>query len=469
MKKLSCLKLFLTFILISSGTCILQSQTSTASIFGNNMVLQQSTDANIWGWDKPGQKIKVRTSWNNNEYASSSDMDGKWIIKIKTPSAGGPYKITVRGSSTLILKNVLIGEVWLCSGQSNMEMPMKGFSNQPVLNSQEAILNSENDNLRLFNVERSYSRTPQADCEGEWKISNPENCREFSAVAYLFGDKLNSVLDIPIGLIQSSWGGTDVLTWTDSITVASYKQVSLNDYIGKKHNYPAALFNGMINPVVPYTINGVIWYQGEYNRSQPELYDYAFPGMIENWRDLFEKDDLSFLYVQIAPYKYDGRHMGAYLRESQLKTMLNVANTGMAVTMDIGDYNYIHPTEKQKVGDRLAYWALAKTYRIKGIDFSGPAYREMEIKGHEAHLYFDYAEEGLTSFGKKLKYFQVAGDDKVFYPAEAKISGKGRIIVTCDEVEEPVAVRYAWFDYAKGNLFNTAGLPASSFRTDSWK
>lgn len=468
MKNLTCQKLLLTIFLLSLGTCFLQSQTSTASIFGNNMVLQQSTDANIWGWDKAGQKIKVRTSWNNNEYASISDMDGKWIMKIKTPSAGGPYKITVKGSSTLILENVLIGEVWLCSGQSNMEIPVKGYINQPILNSQETILNSSNDYIREFAVKRTYSRVPQSTCEGEWKISNPENTRDFSATSYFFGRKLNSVLNIPIGLIHSSWGGTDVLAWTDSMTVASYNTIDLNDYAGRNHNYPAALFNGMINPIVQYSINGVIWYQGEYNRTQSKLYDYAFPGMIKNWRELFNKDDMSFYFVQIAPYRYDGKNISALLRESQLKTMLNVDNTGMAVTMDIGDYSCIHPAEKEKVGDRLAYWALTKMYGIRGIYFSGPVYREMEIKGHEAHLYFDYAEEGLTSFGKKLKYFQVAGDDKVFYPAEAKISGKGRIIVTCDEVEEPVAVRYAWLDYAKGNLFNNAGLPASSFRTDNW-
>lgn len=456
------------FIIIIVISISASAQTRVSPIFGDNMVMQQATNASVWGWDKTGQKVRVNTSWNNKDYTITADKEGKWILKVQTPKAGGPYTITVKGSKTIELNNVLIGEVWLCSGQSNMEMPVKGYRNQPILNSQEAILNSDNNYIREFAVKRTYNRVPQSDIEGEWKISNPENTGDFSATAYFFGRKLYRILNIPIGLIHSSWGGTDVLAWTDSVTVASFNKIDLAKYAGRKQNYPSALYNGMINPLIPYTINGVIWYQGENNRAQSELYDYAFPGMIKNWRNLFEKDDLSFYFVQIAPYRYDGMNLGANLRESQLHTMLNVKNTGMAVTMDIGDYNYIHPADKETVGVRLAYWALANTYGIKGIAYSGPVYKNLEVIQNEAHVYFDFADDGLTSFGRKLNYFQIAGDDKVFYPAEARISGQGRIIVTSEEVENPVAVRYGWFDYAKGNLFNNAGLPASSFRTDNW-
>jgi len=468
MKKGSTTLLLIILFVCQGFISSLTAQMRLTPVFGDNMVLQQLTDAPIWGWDNPGQKISIKTSWDKKQYSSVCNSDGKWIIKVKTPAYGGPFNIVIRGSQTIHLQNVLIGEVWLCSGQSNMEMPLKGYRNQPVINNQEIILNSTNDNIRLFYVEHAFSRKPQSNCAGEWKVSNPENCRDFSAIAYIFGNKLNSILNIPIGLIQSSWGGTDVLAWTDSLTVASYNTVDLNDYAGKNHNYPAALFNGMINPIIPFTINGVIWYQGEYNRNEPELYDIAFPGMIKNWRQLFENNTMSFYFVQISPFRYDGKNMGAYLRESQLKTMLTVPNTGMAVTMDIGDYNYIHPAQKQEAGDRLAYWALAKTYNIKGITYSGPVYKEMEVVDNEAYIQFDYAEDGLTSYGRKLNYFQIAGDDKVFYPAEAKIAYPSKLIVWSDDVEKPVAVRYCWFDFAKGNLFNNEGLPASSFRTDDW-
>jgi len=468
MKKTSAI-LLLTFLIIGQGfVTSLSAQLKLTPVFGDNMVLQQITDAPIWGWDNPGQKISIKTSWDKKQYSAVCNSDGKWIIKVKTQAYGGSFNIVIKGSQTIHLQNVLIGEVWLCSGQSNMEMPLKGYKNQPVINSQELILNSTNENIRLFNVKHAYSRVPQSDCEGEWKISNPENCRDFSAVAYIFGIKLNSILNIPVGLIQSTWGGTDVLSWTDSITVADYKTVDLKEYAGKGVNYPSALYNGMIHPIIPFAIKGAIWYQGESNRSQPKLYDIAFPGMIENWRQLFENNTMPFYFVQISPFRYDGKHMGAYLRESQLKTMLTVPNTGMAVTMDIGDYNYIHPPRKQEVGDRLAYWALANDYGIDGVSFSGPVYKEMTITDNEIHLQFDYAEDGMSSFGKKLKNFQIAGEDKVFYPAEAKISWPSKVIVTSDEVEKPVAVRYCWFDFAKGNLFNNEGLPASSFRTDNW-
>ena len=324
----------------------------------------------------------------------------------------------------------------------------------------------------MFTVKKDRSATPNDDCTGHWSVSNPADVANFSAIAYVFGKYLYDVLGVPIGLIHSTWGGTPAQAWMDrKVLEKDFNEIDLSVLNNKKVSpvYPTVLFNAMINPILGYSMRGVIWYQGEstINRTKPKQYSRLFPALIHNWRDLWGEGDFPFYFVQIAPYKYDSTNNSAYQREAQLKSMLSTPNTGMAVTLDIGEYDNIHPAEKTLVGKRLAYWALAKTYGVKGIGFCGPVYREMTIKGNEAILTFDYAKNGFSTFGKALDGFTVAGKDKVFYPAKAKI-GRNEIDVSCDQVLHPKAVRYCWKNFVVGSLYNTSGLPASSFRTDNW-
>lgn len=460
--------LFLTLLPMSIGYA--KAAIRLPAVIADHMVLQQNTEVVLWGWADPGERITVQATWQpGTNYTATTATDGKWSMKISTPAAGGPYELTLRSSSDRkTIKDVLIGEVWICSGQSNMEMPLKGFISQPVDGSNDIIAQSDNPQLRLFTVKRNTSSSPLPDCEGNWMLSVPREAASFSAVAYMYGSYLQQVLKIPVGLIHSSWGGTPAEAWTDRETLEeSFKDIPVR-LLGKSiHRSPAVLFNAMIHPLIPYTIRGVIWYQGEGNRMAPEQYRSLFPAMISNWRQRWGIGDFPFYFVQIAPYRYDDKKNSAELREAQLLTMLHTPNTGMAVTMDVGEVESIHPGNKTAVARRLAYWALAKTYGMDGIEYSGPIFKTMAIKGNQAILEFDFAPNGLSSIGKPLDSFTIAGSDRKFYPAAAVIKGRN-LIVSSDSVSLPVAVRYAWSNYAEGRLFNTAGLPASSFRTDIW-
>jgi len=461
--------LLFIFCLIS----INYSQTHLPSFFSDNMVLQQNENVSIWGSDNPNVNITVSTNWGwGVQSTTKSDENGKWKIKIMTPSAGGPYTIMINGSNEIKLNNIMIGEVWLCSGQSNMEMPVRGFPNSPVNGSNEVILNSKNSNIRLFHTNRAASLTPMEDVNGKWTEAEPKTVAYFSAVAYFFGKKLNDVIDVPIGLIVSSWGGANAETWTDAQTLSQFNEIELPTELPKynsRQQSPTLLYNGMINPFVGFNIKGVIWYQGESNRHRPEQYKKLFPEMIKGWRKNWGQGDFPFYFVQIAPYYYKTGVNSTFIRESQLYAMQTVVYTGMAVATDIGECDQIHPAEKEKIGNRLAYWALAKDYGIEGVAFSGPVYKSMEVtEDNKITLTFDYAERGLTTFKQELKGFQIAGEDKVFYKALTKIKRNGIVFVWSDKVPNPVAVRYAFDNCVDANLFNVAGLPASSFRTDNW-
>lgn len=456
-------------LVLSLGTIqAAQGQTKLTSLFGDQMVLQQNADVAIWGTDKPNTEIHVEGSWGEHATATTS-ANGTWKTNIKTAAAGGPYTLQVQGSNSLNLKDVLLGEVWLCSGQSNMEMPLAGFAGQPVIGANELILNSENENLRLFHVKRNSSATPLDTCDGLWKSANPSNVTKFSAVAYLYGKILQAKLKIPVGIICSSVGGTRVEAWTNKETLVSneFDFSSIKDPSEINVNSPSVLFNAMIHPLVPYRIKGVIWYQGETNRNGAEQYQRFFRAMIDSWRKEWKQGDFPFYFVQIAPFKYEPAVNAAFLREAQLQTWQNTPNTGMAITMDIGDENGIHPAHKQEVSQRLAYWALAKTYGYNGIQYSGPIYKSMQVVASKVRINFDYAPGGVCSFNKELNHFEIAGDDRVFQPAIANIE-KGKLTVYSELVAKPVAVRYAWKSYADGCLFNVFGLPSSSFRTDDW-
>lgn len=467
--------LFITISIIISVT--VNATVKLPALFCDNMILQQKTDAAIWGWAKKGVTVSIITSWNKKQYKTTTDSDGQWKIKVVTPSAGGPYTITISDGNPVVLSNVLIGEVWLCSGQSNMEMPMKGFKGQPVAGSNMAILKSKNKNIRLFTVAHKATIEPQQDCTGTWQEASPETVADFSATAYYCGRLMNEMLDVPIGLINTSFGGSSVETWMTPSSLQPFEQVKIPAKGEKITGYrsPTVLYNAMVAPLVGYNIKGCFWYQGESNYDKPDEYEQLFPAMVKEWRSLWGIGDFPFYYEQIAPYNYSifnptdwkPKYNSAYLRDAQRKSLSKIPNSGMTVLLDIGEENLIHPANKEAGGTRLALLALAKTYKMKGFGYESPSFDTMTVKGSTAIVTFKNAPNGLTSFGKDLSNFEIAGADKKFYKAQAVIN-KTAVSISAPEVSEPVAIRYAFKDFVVGDLFSTEGLPVSSFRTDNW-
>ena len=450
------------------------------AFFGDNMVLQQNTDARMWGTADASSTVTVTPGWTSEKYTTKADKDGKWKITIPTPSAGGPYDVTVSDGTPLTLNNVMLGEVWLCSGQSNMEMPMKGFKNQPVEGANMAILKSRNPDIRLFTVKRNSSTVPVDDVTGSWAEASPATVRNFSATAYFFGRQIEELLDVPVGLIVVSWGGSACEAWMNDEMLQAFPEAAANipavdGKIPSKNRTPSVLFKGMLNPLIGLAMRGVIWYQGEDNWNRAHSYTDMFSTMIKGWRDLWGQGEFPFYYCQIAPYDYaiitePGKEIinSAYLREAQARVEHIVPNTGMAVLMDAGWPEGIHPPKKQVAGERLALLALNKTYGIEGIGAESPVYKSMEVKGDTVVVSFDRAPEwiaGKNSF--ESKQFQLAGEDRVFHPAKAWIS-RSKVMVKSDAVPHPVAVRYAFENASEGDLFSTDGLPVSSFRSDDW-
>lgn len=672
MKNIYLKNIFLLFILLFLfAETQAQSFIEMPAIFSDNMVLQQKSGVPVWGRALPDREVLVKASWGA-AVKTVVQMDSLWMVKIKTPKAGGPFSISIKiDDSTIVYRNVLCGEVWLCSGQSNMEMPLGGWPpNDTVFTGSETVKNADNSNIRLFTVVRSFSDLKQFNCTGKWTVSSPSEAAKFSAAAYFFGRKLNKELNVPVGLINASWGGTAVESWISGKNLSQFAEYSTvlnnlsnsrsdfiklenwlkglpvidistkeingrwkgldfhdslcsridyNDakwpemnlpvvwettflgnfdgagwfrkkielpgsWIGKElvlelgpiddmdetfvngvkvggfmedgnwqmiRNYtvpdshvkdsvlliavrildnqggggiygkkeqmnvrlkdssekisiagswkflpvaelrnmkfyvfgeneyfsrprlsvdlsayvPTALYNAMIHPLIPYSVKGAIWYQGESNADNPKLYRKLFPAMINNWREDWEEGSFPFYYVQIAPYNYGENTHSEKLREAQMMT-LSIPNTGMAVTMDIGNVNNIHPGNKKDVGERLALWALAKDYHKKVV-FSGPVYKSMKVEKDKIVISFDHAEGGLVL--KEIigeNNFLVAGKDGQFKKAFVKVSGN-KLVISSPEVIEPLYVRYAWSNTAEATLFNKAGLPASSFRTDS--
>jgi sialate O-acetylesterase len=471
MKRISLLSTY-TLFFITFLSANLFAEIKLPAIFGDNMVLQRETQVAIWGEASKNSSVRVTTSWNGKSYYTESSNNGSWKLKVATLKAGGPYEITISDGTALKLKNVLIGEVWVCSGQSNMEMQMKGRGmNQPVLGSTDAIALSSNPNIRLFTVRRGANIKPLNDFTGDWKTCEPESVSEFSATAYYFGLMLQKVLNVPVGLINSSWGGTSIQPWISKTTCKKFDFIKLGDKIfdgNQAQQTPTALFNAMINPMVGYGIRGVIWYQGEGNINEPQNYQKMLPGLIEDWRSLWGIGDFPFYYMQIAPFDYGQEGLNsAYLREAQLKASTTLPNIGMACILDIGEKNCIHPSNKETGSKRLALMALEQTYGIKGINGLSPVMKEMSVSEGVVKLIFDNAPNGLTSFGKELSCFEVAGADKRFFPAKAFITRAG-VTLFSPSVSEPVAVRYAFKDFVVGDLFGVNGFPVSSFRTDEW-
>lgn len=649
------LTVLMGILLVAAGAV---ADVTLPALFGDHMVLQQKAQVPIWGWARPGEEIRVKGSWQWLGGADTvADENGEWMVKIKTPKATNePITLTITGDNEIVLTDILAGEVWVCSGQSNMEYTPAWLGDAQNL---AAVAASENPHIRLFKVEKKVSARPEKDCVGSWQHCGPETVKDFSAVGYYYGKKLNEALNVPIGLISSNWGGTVSEAWTRREALEPFERFSetlaylkdpdaaeaefkekyaesmarwerqlaeldlgtrqgwhaetidetgwqemeqpskwsaagneLNDvdgivwfrrttnlppswaridlelhlgpiddidtvwvngvnigtttrdwtvprvytipasalHVGKNtiavriidnqgdggfasdtaeamrigpvgadvkatatvaktwkyrigyegrvpaapqsdftihQNTPTALYNGMIAPLIPFRIAGAIWYQGESNRYDPILYRDLFPALINNWRQDWGQGNFPFYYVQIAPYAYGDQLGSAALCEAQTMTMDAVTNVGMAVTTDIGTERDIHPKNKVDVGDRLARWALAKTYGQKNIDFSGPLYKSKKYQDNTIRLSFHYVDGGLTAKDGQLRDFEIAGIDRKFVPATAVIDGDF-VVVSSDEVDHPIEARYGWKDWFEASLFNKAGLPASSFRTDDW-
>lgn len=457
-----------------------QAEVKLPAIVSSNMVLQRNTTIQIWGWADAGEKVILEASWLNGPLSVNADNEGNWSVEVKTTKSKDPQTIKIAGKkSSITLENILFGEVWLCSGQSNMQMPLKGFDGQPVFGSALAIAKSTNPNLRLFSVDRVGSKTPLKDVGKytAWQQASPDNVSDFSAVAYYFGQQLQEILDVPVGLIHTSWGGSSVQAWISTEEISNYQKINLKDVdISKNTNrIPTALFNSMIKPLIPYTIKGALWYQGESNRQHPKEYKELFPAMVKDWRTRWNIGDFPFYYVQIAPYQYNsGKDVfqntdnSAFIRETQLQCLELIPNSGIAITMDIGEERNIHPAKKKEVADRLLLNALNQNYGYTAVDGTTPIYDSHEQEDGGLVLKFKNTKYGIYAYNG-LTGFEIAGDDRVFYPAEAKIVDRKNVFVKNENVPDPVAVRYAWQDWIIGTLYNTSLLPASSFRTDNWE
>ena len=458
----------LCMLILLSGSIKLFGIIRLPPIMSSNMVLQQNSQAALWGWASPTERFVIISSWKNTVDSVTALNSGKWKAKISTPNAGGPYTITIKGRfNTIVLENILIGEVWICSGQSNMEM-----SNNKQI--QDELPTSKNDNIRFFTVFKKTSEYPQDHCEGEWVSCNEETLRRFSAAGYFFGKKLNTELNVPIGLIQSAWSGTPVELWEpadviDSDPVMKEAATKIKD-VTYRPNKPGYIYNAMIYPISNYSIAGVIWYQGEGNTPRAYAYEKMFTGMIGAWRKQFEQE-FPFYYVQIAPYTYENTYEAALLMEQQTRS-LSYPKTGMVVITDLVDnVKDQHPKDKLNVGLRLANLALAETYgkKISIPAYKNPKYRRMEVSKGMINLYFDNAPNGFIVKGDSAATeFMIAGSDQNFLPAEVKLE-KDRIVVSNKQVKDPVAVRFSFNNTGMSNVFNKEGLPIIPFRTDNWE
>lgn len=489
------------------AACGLQGEVRLPALIGEHMVIQRDAPVRIYGWASAGEEVTVRLA--GQTAAARADAQGYWEAWLRPMAAGGPYELAIAGRNTITLRDVMVGEVWVASGQSNMVWPVER-SRDPEKEAAAA----NYPRIRLFKVALKVADQPLGDAEGAWQVCSPETVKSFSAVGYFFARHLHEKLGVAVGVIQSAWGGTPAEAWTSRATLVS--EATLQEFLrewdrvlanwpetkrryeeslkrweeraaearregrevppkpgppmGPGHPHtPAGLYNAMIAPLTPYTIRGVIWYQGESNAGKGHGYVYRqlFEALIRDWRQAWAQGDFPFLFVQLANYaKAPSNGHWPLIQEAQLKT-LEMRNTAMAVTIDIGDAEDIHPKNKQDVGLRLALAARARVYGEKLV-YSGPVFRQAAREGSRLRLWFDHAGGGLRARDGALKGFALAGADRVFHPAEAQIEGR-TIVVFSDRVAEPVAVRYAWANNPECSLYNAEGLPASPFRSDAWR
>jgi sialate O-acetylesterase len=472
------------------------------AIFGDHMVLQRDLKLNVWGWAEPGEDVTVK--FHGQEMAAKAGDDGKWKVVLEPVEAGGPFEMVVSGKNTLTFHDVLVGEVWICSGQSNMQWSLANSFDGDL-----EIAAAKNPNIRLISVPQVGTQEPQKDFKGEWKVCSPESVASFSGVGYFFGKQLQETLGVPVGLINDAWGGSACEAWVPreklaadaryADLLASWKEredgyeaskkaydearekakaegktgpaAHLDPAAQMRGNYrPGNIFNGVLLPTIGYGIKGVIWYQGESNAGRAYQYRDLFPLMIQTWRDLWGQGDFPFYWVQLADFMAEKPEpvdsAWAELREAQTLTMKRLPNTGEAVIIDLGEVKDIHPRNKADVGKRLARWALARDYGVD-VPYQSPTYKSMEKKDGKVVLTFENVAGGFRPFDvPELRGFAIAGADGKFVWAKAKVVGPDRVEVWSDEVSEPEAVRYAWADNPVCNLYSAAGLPATPFRTD---
>lgn len=429
------------------------------ALFSEHAVLQQGVKAAVWGTTDQTEDVTVSFA---GQTVTAKPAEGKWRVNLEPLAAGGPHVMTIsQGATTVEIKDVLVGEVWICGGQSNMQWTLKQSDG-----GSEAIAESSNDKLRLLTVPRNNADTPQTDVAASWSVAGPQTSGDFSGVAYFFGRDLQKALGVPVGLISSNVGGTAAEQWMRQEDIDGHPE--LKDM--SKPQGSSTLYNAMIAPLGPYAIKGAIWYQGESNAGRAYQYRTLLPAMIKNWRDTFGQGDFPFLIVQIAPYekivKEPSDSIWAEVRDAQLHVAQNVPRTALIVTTDVGDEGDIHPRRKEPVGERLALAARAIGYGEK-IEHSGPMYESMTIDGDKITLRFKHVGAGLAAQDGELTGFTIAGEDKKFHAAKATIDGD-TVVVSSEQVPKPVAVRYGWAAYPVVNLWNKDGLPASPFRTDTF-
>ena len=487
--RVACLCLPLVLLCLTTST---RAEVELPSIFGDSMVLQCELPVPVWGWAEPGEKVTVSLAGQSK--SAVADASGRWQVKLDPLKADAEgQSLTVAGKNTIELDDVLVGEVWICSGQSNMEFGLGG-----TVNAKEEVEAADHPQIRLFNVPgHPTAPLPRDKCPGNWQVCQPASARGFSAVGYFFGRRLHQELKVPIGLVGANWGGTRIEPWT---TLSGFRSVpelkAIADGVAETERKsregetvnivggtPGAICNAMVHPLAPFPMRGGIWYQGESNGGEGESYYHKTKALVNGWRELFNPE-LAFYWVQLADFQQPndnpaGGDGWARIREAQRKA-LTIPHTGMAVIIDVGEANDIHPRNKQDVGWRLAQWALHQTYGRNELVPCGPLYKSHEVESGAIRIAFDHVGSGLTVGEKRgleptrevedgqLKRFAVAGADKQWHWAEATIDGS-TVVVKSSEVAEPVAVRYAYSMNPLGaNLYNKEGIPASPFRTDDW-
>ena len=476
-------------VIAVAALCLgVQAKVRLPHLIGDNMVIQQQSDVRLWGWDKPGTTVKVTTSWNSDVVSAKTGNDGRWMVKVQSPKASyEPLSVTFDDGEKTTIKDILAGEVWVCAGQSNMEMPVKGFWQCPVKDYNQWVIESaQHKGVHSVKIPSVMRAEPQEDTQCEWRVCGPETVSDFSATGYFFARLMHQALDIPIGLIEANKGGSRVESWLTKENLQKYTSDPTDSVeIAKKwakFDYHRSLLwgNGTFNPILNYTVKGILYYQGCSNVGDPgDQYSQRMKLLVDQWRQQFGLGEIPFYFVEIAPYFYDDMNgdAGARLREQQFKASTLIPNSALVCTNDLVypyEFSQIHPTQKQQVGERLAYTALNRDYGFSQVLYKSSSFKDMKIDGDAVliHLQDNYHSDAPF---EDIRGFELAGEDQVFYPAKAQHfwqEGGGywdeALKLTCPEVAKPVAVRYCFRNFQLGNVKNGANLPLFPFRTDNW-